>query len=269
MKPAVVVFPDVLVDDSSQFPRCLVFFDLHAFRFERPEPALHDHVVDPASLAVHALKHVAVFQELLVSRRVIHRALVRVRYGRRAVRLDCVAHARHDARRAHVVEEPPPDDVAAKPVDYDDEVHVGPPDWDVGYVGGPDLVGEQDFLALQQVWVLPGALPGLGQVGLRVDGVHVHLVHQRLRRVPAVRKAHLLQLLRYLARARERHLQVDVVNRSHRRFAHLVDGGILRLRFVVVGRAGDSQQLALPLDRQHAICRVYQGGPCRRRRHSA
>ena len=41
MKPADVVLPDVLVDDSPQFPRHLVLLDLHAFRFERPEPALY------------------------------------------------------------------------------------------------------------------------------------------------------------------------------------------------------------------------------------
>ena len=83
------------------------------------------------------------------------------------------AHALAHARRAHVRREPPAHDVAGIPVDDAGQVHVGPPDGRVGDVDAPDLVRERYRLVLQQVGVLRGALGGLGQVGLGVDGLHV------------------------------------------------------------------------------------------------
>ena len=63
--------------------------------------------------------------------------------GRRcAVSGERLRDAGADARRAHVVGEPPADDVARVPVDYAGRVHVGPPGRYVGDADAPHLVGE-------------------------------------------------------------------------------------------------------------------------------
>ena len=50
-----VVLLDVVRDEPAELCRRLVLADPHALTLETAEPLLHNHVVGPAGLAVHAL----------------------------------------------------------------------------------------------------------------------------------------------------------------------------------------------------------------------
>ena len=85
---------------------------------EAAEPPLHDHVVDPAGLAVHALEHVVGRQQPLVGSGVEDGGRPVLREGR--------LHAGAHAGGAHVVSEPPGDDEAGAPVDRAGQAHMRP-----------------------------------------------------------------------------------------------------------------------------------------------
>ena len=215
MRAGVVVLLDVGGDEPPELGGGLVLAYPHALRLEAAEPPLDDDVVDPAGLAVHALQHAAAREQPLVGGRVENRPLVGVEDRGRPVRGERLLHAGADARRPHVVGEPPGHHEAGMPVDHAGEVHMGPPDRDVGYVYAPDLVGEKDGLVFQQVRVPERLLRGLGEVGLRVDRPHVHLLHEAgdaaARDVdPALRAAP--ELLADLAAAGVGHLEVGLVD---------------------------------------------------------
>ena len=176
--PRVVVLLHVARDEPPELGGRLVLVGPQALALEAAEPPLHDHVVDPAGLAVHALEHVPGRQQPLVLGRAEDRALVGVDDGGLAVLVEGARDALADARRAHVRGEPPADDVARVPVDHAGGVHVGPPDRDVGDVYAPDLVGEAYGPVLEKAGVPERPLRGLGEVGLRVDRPHAHLLHE-------------------------------------------------------------------------------------------
>lgn len=78
----------------------------------------------------------------------------------------------------HGVREPPGHHVAAEPVDDGGEIHALPSDLDIGDVRRPYLVGEQDALALQEIWE-PPRLPGGSREGReRTARTDAHEPHQ-------------------------------------------------------------------------------------------
>ena len=268
MRPRVVVLLDVRGDEPPELRGRPVLAYPHALGLEAAEPSLHDHVVHPPGLAVHALQHVARGEKPLVGGRVEDRPLVGVEDRGRAVRGERLLDAGADARRAHVVGEPPSHDEAGIPADHAGEVHVGPPDRDVGDVYAPDLVGEAYGLVLQQVGVPERPLRGLGEARLRVDRPHVHLLHEPGDGVPGdveLAPRALPQLDAQLAGAGVGHLEVGLVDDAHGELALLALGGApAPPGLVVVRRPGDMQQLELAGDRDLSVFRVYQGRPrCR------
>ena len=75
--------------------------------------------------------------------------MVAVRDSGHAVLLESGLHARDALAGLQHVVQSPAHDVAAVPVDDAGQVDMAAAQWDVGYVGGPDLVGEHDPLSSQ------------------------------------------------------------------------------------------------------------------------
>lgn len=127
VRPRRVVLVHEPPDHVLELRRRFVLLVPQALRLQRPEPPLHQHAVPPPGPSVHALRHVAGFQERDVPLRAEDTALVAVHHGRRAVGLEGAPGAGDDLARLHRVREPPRDHVAAVPVDHSGEVHVPPP----------------------------------------------------------------------------------------------------------------------------------------------
>ena len=100
MRPRVVVLLDVRGDEPPELRGRPALAYPHALRLEAAEPPLHDHVVDPAGLSVHALADAVAHEEPLVGGRVENRPLVGVEDRGRAVRGERLLDAGADARRA-------------------------------------------------------------------------------------------------------------------------------------------------------------------------
>lgn len=161
-----VVLRDAVGNQPPELGRGLVLVYPQVLALKASEPPLHDHVVHPAGLPVHALARMMLGEQPLVLGGAEYRPLVAVRDGGLAVLIERAAHALAHARRPHVRRQPPADDVTQVPVDHAGRVHMGPPYGDVGDVDAPYLVGKRHRLALEQVRALDDALGGLKRLGL-------------------------------------------------------------------------------------------------------
>ena len=116
-------------------------------------------------------------------------------------------------RDRHPMRKHPP----AEPIDDGDEIDEAARHGDIGDVRRPDLVGPLDFHAAQQIGIDLVSWRGLRRIAPPVDRFDPHALHQR-RDMPAA-NLHALasEKIAQHASARERTLQMQLVDPPHER----------------------------------------------------
>ncbi len=207
---------------------------------------LHEHVVAPATLAVHADPDAVAAQDLDERGGGQLAALVGVHDVRHAVVGDRLFQRLDGGIRRQTDRQSPRQDSTAGPVEDHGQIHEAAAHRDVGRVHRPDLVRAVDGDAAQQIrehGML--AMPATGPRPL-VERLDAHPAHQRGDMLAADRDAFAIEQVTQHPTAGERMLQVQFVDTPHQRQVR-VRG---RLRLVVDRRARQVQQLRLAHDRQ-------------------
>ena len=151
------------------------------------------------------------------------------------------------------VGESPGQYLAAGPVHDGHEIGKALSHWQVGYVGTPDVVGNGDIHASQQVRIDLVLDVGNGGAGPAVDGADSHQLYELGDMAPTDVVSQAAQFVHDPAAAVEGICQVDLVDMPHHLQVILSKGLLL----VVDAGPGKLEQVALPGCRQRMLGRDH------------
>ena len=246
VRSTAIVELEVLADRYSRFRDRVVRLEVDLLVLHRFPQPLHEHVVAPGALAIHADADAVVPEQTRerLTRKLA--ALVGVEDVRCAVALDRFLD-RLDAEvglhrdRDSVGQHP-----AGVPVDHGREIHEALAHRDIGDIHGPDLVGPGNREMAQQVWIDRVAGMFAARVGFAVEGLDDHFAHQGRHVLAPDVDAVLTQQIAQHAGSGERALQMQFVDATHECEVGLAHG----LRQVVHAPAADVENLGLTDHRQ-------------------
>ena len=210
-----------------------------------PEP-LDQHVVDPTTLTVHADLDAVLLDQVdkLCAGKLA--ALVRVEDPRCAMALDGLFDRFHAKIGRHAVGQSPGQHPPGCPVQDRRQVDEAFAHRDVGDVHGPDRVGPADVQAAQQVREDRMVRVLAAGVWMPVQRFDPHRPHQRRDMAATDLEARQAQEISKHPRARERVIEVQLVDLPHQRQIALGDRRWDRVN----RRSGQVQQCALSHHRQ-------------------
>ena len=155
--------------------RRLVGLEVDLLVFDRSPESLDEHVVAPATFAVHADGDLVGFEYVDELRAGELAALIGIDDLGLAVAGDRLLQCLDAEVGVHCVGEPPGQDLSAEPVHHGYQKQESATHRQVGDIEGPDLIGSIDFQAAQQVRIDLVSRMTLGSVGLSVDRLNAVL----------------------------------------------------------------------------------------------
>ena len=215
----------------------VVGFQINLLVLHAAPQALDEDVVAPAALAIHADRDLVVLEHLREVQAGELAALIGVEDFRLAVAGDGFLKRIDAEIRGQRIGEPPGEHAAAGPIDDRHEIDEAPAHRDVGDIRGPDLVGPVDLQVPEQV-----RIDGMGRmapagIGLPVQRLDTHLLHQRADVLAANHMAFPPEHVAQHPAAGKGILQVQFVDPAHQR--QICRRG--RRRRVVRRRAGQPE----------------------------
>lgn len=222
-----------------QFQRRFEASQMSAFVLRRPPESFDIHVVEPTSFAVHAVLRPPsrkTVQKLVAGE--LH-ALIAVEKLRFAEVFERLFKAIDTKIRLHRVRQPPRQNHSAVPIDNCRQIHESAGQSDVGDVRGPDVIRVLRHDSTQKVRKLFVILVRDRRSFFRVRRDQMQVSHESCRMTP--RDA---ELPADPTCSEGRFFEVESVD-----FLHQVELFLSRRdRFVIVGRPGQIEQVALSYD---------------------
>lgn len=180
MRPLCIVERNVALDGRFRFRDAVVGMQIDLFVLERLPESLHEDVVAPAALPIHAQRNaMRLANEANECGIGELAALVSVEDLRYAVQGDCLFQ-RGDAKvRRHSVGDAPSEHPARRPIENGAQIQKASAHRDIRYIGRPDMVGLMDDQVTQQIredWMF-----GVTSAGdpLAIQRLNAHASHQR------------------------------------------------------------------------------------------
>src|SRR3979411_814952 len=177
MRAAALVEVEVSADRVARLADALVGAQIHLLVFDAAPPPFDEDVVAPGAFAVHADGDAVAGENAGECRAGELRALVGVEYLRLAVTGQGILQGLDAEGSFHRDRQPPRQNPAGRPIEYDSEVNETALHGDIGDVHGPDLVRARDRHAAQQIRIdLVGWL-ALGGTGTTIERLYPHPPH--------------------------------------------------------------------------------------------
>lgn len=192
MNPIVIVPIHELLQSGVQFRQRFEPSQVSAFVLRRPPEPLNVHVVQPSSLAIHAVFRYATGKHVQKSRTRVLASLIRVEKLRLTVVLERLVKAIDTKIRVHRVGQSPRQNHPAEPIDNGRQVRESVGQTDVRDVRRPDVIRVKWNNVTQQIRVLLVFLIWNGRFSFRISRDEMKHSHQscRLRSVDTELDAH-------------------------------------------------------------------------------
>jgi hypothetical protein len=179
MRSAGIVKAEVTADRGAGLGDRVVGFQINLLVFGRSPQALDEHIVSPGSFAIHADGNAGFEKNISEAGAGELAALIRIEDVRPSVTGQSFIQRLDAELRFHGDRQPPGENPAAEPVDDGCQIDEAARHRDVRDVHGPDLVGSDDRQVEQEIGVNLVPRRWLRGVGLTIDRLDPHALHQR------------------------------------------------------------------------------------------
>jgi len=179
MRSVGIVASEVTADCAAGLGNTFVGAEIDLLVLDASPQSLDEDVVAPRSFAVHADGDARVENNVGEAGAGELAALIRIENLRSAVAGQSFLECLDAELRFHGDRQPPSEDPAAEPVDDRREIDKAPRHGDVGEVHRPDLVGPDDRQVTQEIRVNLMPRRRLRGVGLAINRLDPHALHQR------------------------------------------------------------------------------------------
>jgi len=219
---------------------------MHFLVFDRAPQSLDENVVHETTAAVHRNRDACSLEPAGEGGAGELRALIGVKYFRRAVPRQRFVERRDAKARIHRVRQAPGQNRPAGPIDDRHQIQKAKRHRNIGDVAGPDMIGLGDAHAAQQIGIDPVAGRGFAGAGARNQRLDPHHAHQPLHALAVDAVACLVEFEHHSPRAVKRPLQMQFVDPPHQ--GQIVGAG--DRPGAIDARTRQIQQRTLPANRQ-------------------
>ena len=235
---------------------------MHFLVFDRAPQSLDENVVHETTTAVHRNRDACGLEPAGEGGAGELRALIGVKYFRRAVPRQRFVERRDAKARIHRVRQAPGQNRPAGPIDDRHQIQKAARHRDVSYIGRPHVVRLGNCHAAQQIGINLVSGGGFARARARNQRLDAHHAHQPLHPLPVDPATFLIEVEHHPPRAIERLLQMQFVDAAHQ---GQIIGAYDRLG-AVDPRTRQVQQRALPAHRQ-ILARPFNHRSSSRRTH--
>src|ERR1700730_654662 len=177
MRSAAIVEIEISTDRVARLADALVGPQIPSLVFDAAPQSLDEHVIPPSPFAVHADGDGVAGEHAGECRAGELRALVGVEDFRPAVTSQGILQGLDAEGSFHRDRQPPRQNPAGRPIEYDSEVNETALHGDIGDVHRPDLARARDRHDAQQIRIDLVAWLGLGGAGTTIERLYPYPPH--------------------------------------------------------------------------------------------